>query len=622
MQSFIGDKKVFDPRVITEEATSRMWTTESIALADEGLAANYALIENPYLKQQKKAKLRKANLSFQYSEVELDILEAVYEDKEFFCDNFGVLKSGDAGWININLYDYQRKLLKQYSENRWNLVMFPRQMGKTTTTVLEILHYCLTNKDKDIIIIAKSDLIVGEILSKILEAFAGLPFFMQPGFVSFTADGFMLDNGCRCRIGIASESIVQGFSIDFLYIDEFAYIKPSVVKKFWDNIYPALSKNHKSKVIITSTPNGRNLFYLFWKNAEAKRSKFKPFRIYWQDLDRPEGNEQFKADTIANTDITAWEMGFECSFDTQLKSVFNSKTQKSLRLLQSNHQEYWGNESNVLSVKHGFECIDQSIVNYDIANDYFLLGIDIAEGLGQDSSVIKLKKLFWSVERKRIEYRSVALFRSNTISVDDLARKTLDISKLFDKQKIQIIVETNNYGGEYFKSIDSMRMFESDYGNLDMCIFAKFVRKSKNDYEFGIRWDGYNKKIGVKALVDMVSSEKIIEDHYDSIEEYFNFGCGPNDKYAAQYGHDDLVMADVCIAYFIKVKNIYSAEFINTAISDLRTWMNDEAQDVIDKRIEAQRKIDSVHTYGVFKKRNHKEMSERIDDDILCFSIQ
>ena len=42
--------------------------------------------------------------------------------------------------ISKTLRDYQEDLLDSYTNNKWNILMFPRQSGKTTTTVVEIVH--------------------------------------------------------------------------------------------------------------------------------------------------------------------------------------------------------------------------------------------------------------------------------------------------------------------------------------------------------------------------------------------------------------------------------------------------------------------------------------------------
>lgn len=588
---------VFDPRIIVADDGSRsVWNSESIELAKSGIKDGFKLKESPFLKTVKDAQLKKGNLPFKYTDDEMAVLAMCMDDKIMFGNNFVSLKDADMGWQRITLRYYQEELLQKYADHNWNILMFPRQSGKTTTTVIEIVHFCCFNFDKDCVVIAQSEMVVNEILKKVKEAFASLPSFMQPGFISFNAKGFALDNGCRLSIGIASESVVQGFSLDFLFIDEFGYIPNSKVTKFWNNIYPALVNNPNSRCIIASTPNGRNKFYELWIGGIMKTNRFINSRIYWTEVPRrplpnetpDEALERFKQDTIANVGIEAWEMGFECSFDTQLKSIFSTKIQKQLRLVQKLNQSLWSEENHKIGEMFNISFISQSKivemedgtkvdlgVKYDLKNDYFLIGVDLSEGLGQDNSIFKIRKMDWDMDKKKIKYTTIGMFKSNDISVEDFAQMNLDVLKYFDYNKTRIVVETNNYGGEYFNQIDNLYKFDPNYGYFDNVVFAKFIRNSKDDFERGVRWDKSNKKVAVKSFSNLVTTETFIESNYLSIEEYLNFGKNANDTYAAQYGNDDTVMVDVSMSHFIKSNNMYAKEFILNAESDMRRMCKD-----------------------------------------------
>ena len=605
LDKLMSSGKVFDPRLIEDSENRALWTSDSVELAMKGLSEGYKLSESPFIKVVKDAKLRKANIPFKYTPDEMEILSMCMDDKYFFCDNFAKLKDGDKGWVNIKLRDYQRDLLRRYDENRWNIILFPRQSGKTTTTVLEIVHFCLFNVDKDCVVIAQSDKIVNETLVKIKEAFAGLPFFLQPGFISFNKKGFVLDNGCRLSIGIASESVVQGFSLDLCYIDEFAYIKASLADKFWNNIYPTLVNNPNSRCIITSTPNGRNKFHTLWVGAESKQNKFIPYRIYWYDV--PGRDEQFRLDTIANVGEEGWLMGFECSFDTQLKSIFNSRIQINLRDKQRVNQNNWSKDNHPLGNYFNMEFVDKSIVDYNLMKDYFVAGIDLGEGLEQDETILKIKKLFWDIDKQKIVYKSIAVFHDNTISVEDFAEMNLKLFKFFNKDRLKIVVETNTYGGEYFSQIDNLVKFESKYGWFDNQMFAKFNRESKNDFERGIRWNQYNKKVAVKSFANLVGNNLFQETHYLSLEEYLNFGKAKNDTYKANYGHDDLVMADVTISAFIKSNNLFSRTYLEQAELDLRYIANDVDKTILLEQERLKKIEENKYRRDGFVLRNHKE---------------
>ena len=609
--------KVFDPRIITDDKQNvALWTSDSVELAKKGIADGYKLKESPFLKTVKDATLRKGNLPFNYTEDELDILKIVWNDKIFFGNNFIHLKDAEKGWQQITLRNYQEDLLHKYTNNKWNILMFPRQSGKTTTTVVEIVHFAISNYDKDMVVIAQSELVVDEILKKVKEAFHSLPFFMQPGFIKFNSKGFVLDNGCRLSIGVASESVVQGFSLDFLFIDEFAYIPAIRVNKFWNNIYPALVNNPHSKCIIASTPNGRNKFWELWYGAEMKKNKFVTSRIYWYDV--PGRDEQFKQDTIANVGLEGWEMGFECSFDTQLRSIFPVKIQKALREKQRDYKDQWSLSNHYLGEVYGISFRNQNDytdetgriikgIKYDLKKDYFLIGVDLAEGLEQDSSVLKIRKIEWDIENKCLTYNMIGVYKNNDISVEDFAEMNIEFFQNFDVNKLRVVVETNNYGGEYFAQVKNLRMNNPKFSSFDNIVFAKFLRNTKDDYEMGVRWDHANKKVGVKAFSNLVAKCQLDETHFESVEEYLNFGKNSNDTYSSQYGHDDLVMGDVSLAYFIKSNNLYATSFLKESEYNLRKQCDDIDEEIRKIEEAAKKQEESKIVVDGWTVRNHEE---------------
>jgi hypothetical protein len=615
--------KVFDPRIIDNSKTLQIWTSESVNLAIRGMREGYKLIDSPFNKAIQGANLRKSNLPFNYTEDEKRAIEYSIDDIVFFSNSFVKLKDADEGWSNITLRDYQENLLQRYDDNRFNIIMFPRQSGKTTTTIAKILHFLIFSIDKDCVVIAQSDPVVTEILEKIKTAFENLPFFIQPGFISFNDDGFSLDNGCRLKIGIAAESVVQGFSLDMLYIDEFAYVPQSKVNKFWVNIYPALVNNPKSRCIVTSTPNGRNKFYDLWIGAINKLNEFIPYRLYWYDV--PGRDEKFKEETIRNIGLDGWELGFECSFDTGLKTIFSTKTQKYLRKIQFDFAEKWKDEGILKSF--GFECLDQKIVSYDLKKDYFIAGIDIAEGLDQDESTIKFKKIEWDIENKRLQYKSVAIFHDNTISVTDLAKKTLDVLKFFNPDNVKLTVENNTFGAEYFMMIDNLILNEpSKYGKINKEIFVQYKRKSTQKFEKGVKWNEYNKRAAVKAFSTLISSKIMFEYHPLSIEQYLNFGKQETKGtskaiYRSNYGHDDLVMADISNSYFLNVNNIFTSQFLTIVEQELRVRVQDEPLEVKQKRAEEERKEREKHRFRGWVLRNSEEHLPVDVNNVFLFEI-
>jgi len=65
------------------------------------------------------------------------------------------------------------------------------------------------------------------------------------------------DNGSRVIAMTTTKNTAIGYTIHLAYLDEFAHIEPNMVEAFYKSVYPTLSSSTISKVIISSTPNGK-----------------------------------------------------------------------------------------------------------------------------------------------------------------------------------------------------------------------------------------------------------------------------------------------------------------------------------------------------------------------------
>jgi hypothetical protein len=81
-------------------------------------------------------------------------------------------------------------------------------------------------------------------------------------------------------------------SLSLLYLDEFAFVRPTIAKEFWTAISPTLATG--GKCIITSTPNSdEDQFSQIWKDANKKvdaygnatelgKNGFSPYLVTWE----------------------------------------------------------------------------------------------------------------------------------------------------------------------------------------------------------------------------------------------------------------------------------------------------------------------------------------------------
>ena len=90
-----------------------------------------------------------------------------------------------------------------------------------------------------------------------------------------------LENGSKIIASSTSSSAIRGFSFSTILLDEFAHVQRHIADEFIRSVYPTISSGKETKVIIVSTPNGFNMFYKYWNDAENGTNDFVPFKVHW-----------------------------------------------------------------------------------------------------------------------------------------------------------------------------------------------------------------------------------------------------------------------------------------------------------------------------------------------------
>ncbi len=223
-----------------------------------------------------------------YSMVEDEIQEYIKckLDIHYFSEKYCKIKREDGTIGPMKLRDYQRDILDLYTKNRFSILMASRQVGKTVSAAIAILHFILFNNDKNVMIIANKGDTAVEIVDKIKSIYRLLPFFLQKGVKNWNQKSLIYENGCRIKTSARSKTPAIGFTIDFLYMDEFAHIPANIIEPYYTAAFPTVSALSNSKIVITSTPDGMNMFYKLLSSAERPegdklKNNYKAMRVYW-----------------------------------------------------------------------------------------------------------------------------------------------------------------------------------------------------------------------------------------------------------------------------------------------------------------------------------------------------
>jgi hypothetical protein len=156
----------------------------------------------------------------------------------------------------------------------------------TVTSAISILHYCMFNNQKNVMIAANKLDTVKEIINKIKDIYKYLPFHLQAGVKTWNEKAIVFDNDTRIKTQARSKEPAIGFSVDFLYMDEFAHIPQNIIEPFYRAIYPTVTSIANHKIVITSTPNGKNLFHKIFTHSELPKGhpdkmNYTTLRIPW-----------------------------------------------------------------------------------------------------------------------------------------------------------------------------------------------------------------------------------------------------------------------------------------------------------------------------------------------------
>jgi phage terminase large subunit-like protein len=259
------------------------------------------------------------------------------EDPIYFAENYIKIVHVDRGFIPIELYDFQKDIVKSISKHRRVVVNASRQAGKTTTAVAIILHYILFNEYKTVALLANKAASALEILNRIQMAFEALPDWLQQGVVTWNKGSMELENGCKVIAAASSSSSIRGKSIAFLYIDETAFLNNW--EEFFASVYPTISSGKETKILLTSTPNSLNHFWKICKEAQEDvndigqgKNGYIYKEVRWNDV--PGRDEAWKEDTLASIswNMEQFSQEFDCVTSESKIQLLDTETNEILTL--------------------------------------------------------------------------------------------------------------------------------------------------------------------------------------------------------------------------------------------------------------------------------------------------
>jgi hypothetical protein len=557
-----------------------VWDSKSVAAAQDQVKKGYVLKHSPFL-DGKEILYRKGGITFDYTAEERAEVKKCKRDILYFAETYIWLKTGN-GYTNVKLRKYQRKMLLNFQRHRNNVVLSSRQIGKTTTTTIFLIWFLCFHTDKNVLFLANKGRTVKEIVRKAKKIYEFLPFFLKPGVNSITQSMIEFDNESRLVSDTTTKNASIGDTIDVIFVDEFAHIEDTVVDDFWENVLPTASASETSRVIITSTPNGRNSFYQLYKGAKSKKmwNGFHPMRVDWWEV--PGHDEEWRESEIKklgkgdyDKGVRAFNQQYACQFLSTQSLLLHEAELKRLDTIRKNY------------IHHQFEELDSMEVNYadltwhpnfdlgELMHGHFVFSIDVAEGVGGDYSVLNIFQVVPKTSFKNVpkgenteiydffKLKQVGIFRDNQTAVKDFSKLIYCVLvSLFNPDNYKVVLEWNTFGSDVHNRIMS---FYGDDNRMDEECFVTYQHTSTAKIEkIGLKLRPDNKTPICNRFKDYCENDTVEINEDNSVEEAFGFGRDKKGNYKAQLENDDNIMSAINASTIIEkpdFKNLVEDSF-------------------------------------------------------------
>ena len=498
--------------------------------------------------------LKRANVPVTFGPNEVSEFLLCQDDPEYFIQKYVKIVNIDKGFIPFEPYKFQTDIIGKVKNNRFVICKMPRQSGKTTTIAAMLLWYALFHEEFSTAILAHKLSQAREIMHRIQRAYEALPKWMQQGVVEWNKGNIELENGSKILASATSSSAVRGGSFNLIYLDEFAFVPSQMADDFFSSVYPTISSGNTSKVLITSTPNGLNMFYKLWTDAEEGRNLYKTIDVHWSDI--PGRDEKWRQDQIANTSEEQFRVEFECEFIGSSNTLISGA---KLRTLTFTNPKY---------KRDSFDCYKEP----ERGHNYCVI-VDTSRGAGLDYSA------FTIVDVTTVPYEVVAKYRSKEIPPMLYPNIIYNAAKAYNSALV--LMEINDIGGQ----VADILHHDLEYENiLQTSVKGRSGQQIGSGFsarvQLGVRTTKQVKRIGCSNLKALVENDQIIINDFDIIQELNTF-VSKGTSYEAEAGqHDDLVMTLVLFAWLSSQK--YFKEVTDL---DVRAKIQEMNADMIDEEL-------------------------------------
>jgi hypothetical protein len=459
----------------------------------------------------------------------------------YFMDNFFMIQHPTKGSMVYHPWAYQKRLIETYHNYRYSISLMPRQSGKSTSAAGYLLWYAMFVPDSTILVAAHKYTGAQEIMQRIRYAYENCPDHIKAGVTTYNKGSLDFENGSRIVSATTTENTGRGMSITLLYLDEFAFVRPSIAKEFWTAITPTLSTG--GKAIITSTPNSdEDQFAFIWKGANKTEDEFgnttevgvngfRAYRAHWSE--QPGRDDKWAAEMKSQLGEDRFNREIGCEFIIADETLINP---------------------NTLIAMEGIEPVSRigqvRWYKKPTKGNIYCVGLDPSLGTGGDPSAIQIFEANTTTQ--------VGEWKHNKTDIPSQIKLLAQINKYISEctnepNNIYYSIECNGIGEAAIVSLN-------EYGEANIPgIFISETGKGRR----GFNTTNKSKLASCAKFKTLVESKKMTVNSRSLISELKAF-VAHGGSYAAKIGDtDDLIMASLLVTRMLQQLSDYHFDLEN-----------------------------------------------------------
>lgn len=520
--------------------------------------------------------LRDANEPVRITPQQLLELKKCAVDPIYFIRNYVYINTKDNGMQLFDMYDFQEKAIGRFLKYRYNINKWSRQVGKSTIVRGFILWWGMFHKDQLVAMIGNKLTLAKEQLQQLRDSYIRIPMWMQPGVKLWNKTSIQFSNNSRIIVSSSSPDNIRGFSINLLYLDEFAFLRPNLATEFMASVFPSISSGKTTRCIITSTPSGLNHFYDMWQDAvdeetatpEQKANLYIKSTVLWNEV--PGRTEAWAQAEKIKIGDQRFRQEYECEFIGSSITLIDYRFLQTLKPAKPKEFPYrWPKQelqdiADQISMR--YYQWPENFAQMEHDGYSYVASIDSGYGIRKDYHVLQIL-----VARSNVKCEQVFTMSSNTIDISDFCKIAALILRVYGNPSL--VIEYNGPGKSAYDYMFSTVM----YPNI-----INFDGKARG------LWATPTMKNNVVILLKMYIQRGYLKlNDEQTIMELMSFTQTSKTTWGSGGGkHDDHVTALYWAIYFLNSSFYYgNYESLEVLTEQEQIKCSEELQDKIVKTV-------------------------------------